>query len=250
MLKSFTVRGFKSLEEVTIELGIVNVFIGSNGAGKSNLLEAIGLLSAAAYGRVGDPELLARGVRPGVPQLYKTSFHNYKIPAEIFLSAKSTDSAEYAAGILNPLREPDPEWSFKTESLRLPGMVDIARGPRSKALDKKRGYVALQSVELEDDPRRDLLSALEDYAIYDPDTPTLRGLTPDPQTRSPVGLHGGRLAEAIRDLKSQGKRDELEELVERLANWVMSFSAYNSSSLAKHSASKSSIEIQGQVHGG
>ena len=74
MIESFSVRTFKSLEDVTVDLGQVNVFIGANGSGKSNLLEALGVLSAAAYGRVDDQSLLSRGVRPGVPQLYKSAF--------------------------------------------------------------------------------------------------------------------------------------------------------------------------------
>ena len=47
MLNTIKVEAFKSLEKVEINLGRVNVFIGANGSGKSNLLEAIGVLSAA-----------------------------------------------------------------------------------------------------------------------------------------------------------------------------------------------------------
>ena len=42
MLERLTVRTFKTLEDVTIDLGQVNVFIGANGSGKSNLLEVLG----------------------------------------------------------------------------------------------------------------------------------------------------------------------------------------------------------------
>ena len=42
MIENFSVRTFKSLEDVTVGLGLVNVFIGANGSGKSNLLEAAG----------------------------------------------------------------------------------------------------------------------------------------------------------------------------------------------------------------
>ncbi|MYA91559.1 MAG: AAA family ATPase, partial [Synechococcus sp. SB0663_bin_10] len=67
MIERFSVQTFKSLEDVTVALGRVNVFIGANGSGKSNLLEALGILSAAANGKVDEQALLARGVRPGVP---------------------------------------------------------------------------------------------------------------------------------------------------------------------------------------
>ena len=47
MLETLTIRTFKSLEDVTVDLGLVNVFICANGSGKSNLLEALGILSSA-----------------------------------------------------------------------------------------------------------------------------------------------------------------------------------------------------------
>jgi recombinational DNA repair ATPase RecF len=74
MLTSFAVDGFKSLQHVEVPLGLVNVFIGANGSGKSNLLEALGFLSASTQGRVDDQNLARRGVRLSVPRLYRASF--------------------------------------------------------------------------------------------------------------------------------------------------------------------------------
>lgn len=54
MLTTFKAQSFKSLVDVTVDLGVVNVFVGANGSGKSNLLEAVGILSAATSGRVND----------------------------------------------------------------------------------------------------------------------------------------------------------------------------------------------------
>lgn len=62
MLKELSVRTFKSLDDVTVDLGQVNVFIGANGSGKSNLLEALGVLAAAADGKVDDQALLVAAV--------------------------------------------------------------------------------------------------------------------------------------------------------------------------------------------
>ena len=41
MLKQLSVRTFKSLENVEIDLGLVNVFIGANGSGKSICLKPL-----------------------------------------------------------------------------------------------------------------------------------------------------------------------------------------------------------------
>ena len=37
-LKNITIRGFRSIKEMTLELRPLNVLIGANGAGKSNLI--------------------------------------------------------------------------------------------------------------------------------------------------------------------------------------------------------------------
>ncbi|MDR3298573.1 MAG: AAA family ATPase [Candidatus Accumulibacter sp.] len=44
MLKRISVQGFKSIEQQTIELGALNVVIGANGSGKSNLIGVFRLL--------------------------------------------------------------------------------------------------------------------------------------------------------------------------------------------------------------
>lgn len=45
VLHSIRVRGFKSIKDQTLELGPLNVFIGANGAGKSNLIGVFHLLN-------------------------------------------------------------------------------------------------------------------------------------------------------------------------------------------------------------
>ncbi|MBM3855257.1 MAG: ATP-binding cassette domain-containing protein, partial [Verrucomicrobia bacterium] len=60
MIRTLKIERFKSLVKLGLELGRINVFIGANGSGKSNLLEAIGILGAAAFGRVEDETLLRR----------------------------------------------------------------------------------------------------------------------------------------------------------------------------------------------
>ncbi|ETR72679.1 MAG: hypothetical protein OMM_07389 [Candidatus Magnetoglobus multicellularis str. Araruama] len=54
-----------------------------------------------------------------------------------------------------------------------------------------------------------LLNLLQNYAIYYPNTPVLRGITPDLQTRMPVGLTGGRLADAVKELQNLIKKMNL-----------------------------------------
>ena len=221
MLKSFKVKSFKSLEDVEIELGRVNVFIGANGSGKSNLLEAIGVLGAAANGRVDDEALLRRGVRPGLPALYKSSFKGVRPRPDIQLTA-TNETVEFSVSLLNNLDNPEPAWRFKTERLE-EGLVQyVGRSPRTKLqLDPASGYTALKVVELAvDSPASLLLSELRQFAIYAPDTATLRGLDTDNQSRDPVGLAGGRLVEALDFLFGNLFDRDIYESVLELIDWA------------------------------
>jgi predicted ATPase len=231
MIRDLTIRRFKTLVELKLELGRVNVFIGANGSGKSNLLEALGVLSAAAYGDVDDESLQRRGVRPGVPQLYRSAFPQPNPVQDIDLEAKTADGASLRVTLWNPGPSSDEHaWRFKTETLRDAGGRDvISRSPASTgdSPNSKRGWAAREMVALE--PGSSALALMElliEYAIYCPNTPTLRGMA-DAQQRDPVGLSGGRLPQAIVELERAAEHDEslAEALgdVRGLLDWASDF---------------------------
>jgi hypothetical protein len=226
MLTKFAVESFKSLENVEIELGHVNVFIGANGSGKSNILEAIGLLGAAANGRVDEEALLRRGVRPSLPAFYVSSFKNREMPPYIRLTAEN-DGASFSADLRSPFENPGSDWSFIAETLLEGGDRLVERSPESKInLKPTAGYTALKSVELlADRPASRLLDELQQFTIYSPDTATLRGLDIDPQQREPVGLSGGKLIEATDATFLSQLDNEMYDSVLRLIGWAKRISA-------------------------
>lgn len=228
-LRQVHIKGFKSIVDQTIDLGRVNCFIGANGTGKSNVLEAIGVLSAASSGRVDDEAIIRRGVRAGLPRLFKTSFAGTQIPPHIMLEAHGEPAATYRVSLLNPLETPEPAWSFKSEFLSSGDKEIVRRGARS-ALDPKAGLSALKLVELDaEDPASQFLKALQSYAVYTPNTPALRGTVPDTQMRVPVGLVGGGLADGFEALKRNVDEERLDNVLE-LIDWVGDVSATESAS--------------------
>jgi predicted ATPase len=250
MITKLIVESFKSLESVTVELGQVNVFIGANGSGKSNLLEALGVLGAAASGRVDDESLRRRGVRPGVPELYKSAFprgKGEKEPAHILFEA-SQNGASYRVSLWNPIEDPNPAWQFETERLdRQPGDSIVRRSPTDTHLNPEQGLAALRVVELSNgDPALGLFDDLRGYCIYCANTPTLRG-APDLQSREPLGLSGGRLPDAIREIRgarSGNKRlkDAFQQVIS-LIDWAKNVESAASASVPLSPSATSSKRV-------
>ena len=230
MIDRIEIHAFKSIQEASLELGAFNVFVGANGSGKTNILEAIGVLGAAAAGRVGDESLLYRGVRPGLPDLYKTSFRGHKRRNAIRFGAYSGASS-YEVELDNPSNQ-SPSWSYKTEKWLSAGKRIVGRSPASSeisSLDSNRGLAALEEVKMAGTAGSHLLSALQQFSIYTPNTLKLRGIETDLQSRAPVGLAGGRLAEASEELRRLARTDEaLDDVIEgilELVDWVENFGA-------------------------
>jgi predicted ATPase len=219
MISHLHIKGFKSIADTSLELGAVNIFIGANGSGKSNLLEAVGVLGAAIFGSV-EPEILRyRGVRLGVPESYKTSFKS--VPSQqLTLQAKS-DKASYYIGFENLLFASNRlRWRIENETLSDQGRQLLQRDRRECVLYSREDEKHIQRVAIPDDQSaamlavriqqndgtnaRLLLEQIEEYAIFTPTTPVLRGIADD-VARDPIGLGGSGLSRAITDLIDRDK---------------------------------------------
>lgn len=223
MIENLHVESFKSLGEAELSFGNVNIFIGANGSGKTNILEAIGVVSAASYGIVDDESLLRRGIRPGVPRLYKTSNKKHKTSPHIAFSVEGKHCS-YHVSLLNPLEKPLPKWHFKTERIFVDNHKVYARGIKNNINPEAGGApVALADPKLSPD-LQSFFNELQNYALYNPSTPILRGVMSDLQNRSPVGLSGGGLAEGLQTLiKLSNDNNDLYEAINEVINmfsWV------------------------------
>src|SRR5678816_902697 len=68
------IKNFKSIVDLRLELGPVNVFIGENGSGKSNILEALAFAAAAASSKLDNEFLVSRGIRVTDPRFMRSAF--------------------------------------------------------------------------------------------------------------------------------------------------------------------------------
>ncbi len=75
MIKNIEIENFKSIKNLSIDLGRVNVIIGANGSGKTNILEAIALASASSADKL-DYEFLSNRIRISMPEFMYNAFPN------------------------------------------------------------------------------------------------------------------------------------------------------------------------------
>jgi AAA15 family ATPase/GTPase len=73
-VKRIHIKNFKSVVDLSLDLASINVFIGENGSGKSNILEALAFAAAAAADKVDNEFLVSRGIRVAEPRFMRPAF--------------------------------------------------------------------------------------------------------------------------------------------------------------------------------
>lgn len=229
MLKKLTVERFKSIRRATLELGRINLFIGGNGAGKSNILEATGILSAAVDRGLGDTDLGRKGVRITPPELMKSAFKSHELPKTLRLTAELEGDVTYRIELTG--KEDDPLLAFLSERCTQGQERIFDRGSNGAQvqgkgahgdLDKHRSlWDQVRTAFGFPDAVEEALRVLSQYAIYAPQTDFLRGMARGKLDTPPIGLHGEGLPQAVRGLlgqrKEAGKESPTFELKDRAA---------------------------------
>jgi predicted ATPase len=145
VLESIEIEGFLSIRSATVSLGALNVLIGANGAGKSNLVRAFEML-----GRIADEELgLFVGLNGGASAL----LHN---GAELVQVIVSSSVGEYRTVLLPAAND---EFVFRLESFgysRRRGLPDY----------QSRGGYRETAIELSGPGSRGLLELLRGCRTY------------------------------------------------------------------------------------
>lgn len=74
LIQSVRIETFKSVVDLSLDLGRFNVLIGENGCGKSNILESISVAAAANSDKLDHEFLSSRGIRVTSPELMFSAF--------------------------------------------------------------------------------------------------------------------------------------------------------------------------------
>ena len=92
MIERIHIKNFKSIYDLDINVGRINLFIGENGSGKSNLLEALVFVSASQSNKLDNEFLVLRGIRVTEPVLMRSAFKEETKDKDIEIIIYDTDN--------------------------------------------------------------------------------------------------------------------------------------------------------------
>jgi predicted ATPase len=221
MLQSFSITNYKSIVDLSLELGRFNVFIGENGCGKSNVLEAFGMAAAGATNRLSNEDLYNRGIRLARPSLIRNSFSSENISKRIEVQWKLSSADDIISLTFDTSKEYFSRYAvFQHAEETADALANIAvkhiEGSRMDQEVRRLIQEILKRNEglLEANLQKE---AISHFGIYNANTLALRGLQVESR-REPLGLHGEGLDVAIARL-SPLLREQLSEHA-RLVSWV------------------------------
>ena len=248
MLKTLAIANYRSLLNLTIPLGQLNVITGANGSGKSNLYRALRLLAETASGGVinalakegglnstfwAGPEKLSRSMQSGAVPV-QGSVRQKRVRLKLGF-ASDTLGYSISLGLPEPSRSAfslDPE--IKRESIwagefyRPASSLVEREAALVKVRDARQWQVVAQHMSSFDslfsqiaDPKNtpeilDLRETIRNWRFYDHFRTDSEAPARQPQlgTRTPVMHHDGRdLAAAIQTIREIGDHQALDDAV-------------------------------------
>lgn len=233
-IKEIRIKEFKSIADITLDLGKVNVLIGENGAGKSNILEAIGVISAAIAGNTNYSSLKERGVRLSAPEVFKMALCGRKRKPLFTLETLFTSGLRYHLTLSPARNDTGDKLRYWTEVLSNTENKIVSRGVRGKrgtivgkesftANENTSVVLAAESLNVISEEYKEEIDILRNYAIYAPSTPILRNISPDESAKSPLGLYGGGLANSLPAMFRIRKFVQLYSSIVKLFPWIDGF---------------------------
>ena len=116
MIRKVQVENYKSIPDLALDLGRITVLIGANGSGKSNILEAIALASAAAQYKLDNEFLISRGIRVTETRFMCSAFD--KLPTlrnSVLITPDKVEMVRSSGDTIHILVQGDNEIAFGCE---------------------------------------------------------------------------------------------------------------------------------------
>lgn len=205
MIDRIKIQNFKSIVNMTLDLGRINVIIGTNGCGKTNILEAITFASAASQNKL-ENEFLGTRLRNVPSQFMFSAFEDIESQKEIIISVKEEREVIYK------IKLTDNKWKAATSA----NIEDFASFEKIKEQANKIGESIanknnssdiIKEWKVPDDLLETLMEWLKlvphpelaNFLIYAPEETKLRTFSDDTYIL-PFGRRGEGLFQHLRQL--------------------------------------------------
>jgi energy-coupling factor transporter ATP-binding protein EcfA2 len=239
MIRKVHIQNFKSLADFEMELGRVNVIIGANGSGKTNILEGIAMGAAAAADKL-EYEFLGARLRVTAPEFMKCAFVQ-KRNKEILIEISAIGLISSLRFRLIPNKDDHRKWmDIEQETIRdqvwelYAGLLNGDSEFLSQVPDNLKWFLeALDQMKEENDRDaivRHLYAStmatrqihrvgdvdLAEFLIYSPENYLLRKFE-EPSQITPLGINGqGLFHELKRITGSKKHKKQLGEIRDHL----------------------------------
>lgn len=232
MLKKVRIQNFKSIADETIELGRINVFIGENGCGKSNLLEAFAYLAGAMSNRLTLSDMELRGVRVAKPQFTVSAFeeeeilylyiyiNSFKLKYQIIEKGNNNIFGEWDAELANSDLGLNDILLNSYNDDRFIQYIEFLSEMKAEMHESIMDYEFMESgykQRIYDDLYetyiliKSISEDTKDYLIYQFDTPVLRGFGRETYAQ-PLGIRGEGLDVLFNSLDKDDRALVLEKM--------------------------------------
>ncbi len=236
MIDTIEIKNFKSIVDLTINLGRFNVIIGANGCGKTNILEAITFASAASQNKLDTASLINRDIRVPDFQYMFNAFEDQEENEDInAIQFNIVSKPKLSTLIYVIYAEKVKEWVnlYKPiETFQIQKALELFEsrtGKRIELLHKNEDFSKID----ETDP--EMFQILKDHLLEKPELSTFLTYRPSESylrrsfetTLYPFGIKGEGLLKYLRDLDKDEEAVKLIQEINKglhLLEWFDSFS--------------------------
>jgi predicted ATPase len=235
MFTEVQIENYKSIQNLKIGLGRVNVFIGENGCGKSNILEAIALAGAAAGNKLDNEFLAPRGIRVTEPEFMRSAFDKENITKEIKINLQKGDKFGLSFAIQNRNKDYSP-WEYILREVpdlnKVQEDIDIVNLIPDKISPDEISFRVSQIFNMLSARTKERMKFIKDFVIFLPENSALRTFKEEGQVQ-PLGTKGEGLLKLLRVLSNTPER--INEIKQRLEfiDWFDDFKIHQDSDIER-----------------
>lgn len=231
MIEKISIENYKSLQSLQMDLGRVNVLIGANGCGKTNILEAIAIGGAVAPDILKSEFIVNRGVRWTDFKAMISRFDKNDQKLEIIISVKETGKEEETF-IIRPHKKTSNQGYSKDLIGSPKSALKVIRELIQKQIEKNNNAIPKNDYDFLENNMQHLIaetyaallnSSLSSFLIYCPENTALRNFESEGQIE-PLGIKGEGLFKHLVYLAKEKR--ELFEVVRQqlqLIDWYDDF---------------------------